>query len=47
MGLGLMICRTLVEANRGHIWRLDDTSRGTAFRFSLPVAPDAALPLVA
>ena len=49
MGLGLMICQTLVEANGGRIWRLDDIARGTAFRFCLPVAvaPDAALTLVA
>ncbi|MEO7383784.1 MAG: ATP-binding protein [Novosphingobium sp.] len=49
MGLGLMICRTLVEANGGRIWRLEDTATGTAFRFNLPIAiaPDHALPLVA
>jgi len=47
MGLGLTICQTLVEANGGRIWRLDDIAPGTAFGFSLPVAPDVALPLVA
>jgi len=49
MGLGLMICQTLVEANSGRIWRLDDIAPGTAFRFCLPVAvaSDDALPLVA
>ena len=49
MGLGLMICQTLAEANGGRLWRLDDNVPGTAFRFCLPVAiaPDYALPLVA
>jgi len=50
MGLGLMICRTLVEANDGRIWRLDEIAPGTAFRFCLPVADDTpkdALPMVA
>jgi len=49
MGLGLMICQTLVEANGGRIWRLDDIATGTAFRFCLPYAgtPVGALRLVA
>jgi two-component system sensor kinase FixL len=49
MGLGLMICQTLVEANGGRIWCLDDVAAGTAFRFCLPITttPDDALPLVA
>lgn len=49
MGLGLMICQILVEANGGRIWRLDDPAPGTAFRFSLPIAiaSDDKLPLVA
>ena len=36
MGLGLMICQTLVEANGGHIWHMPDVAGGTGFRFSLP-----------
>jgi len=49
MGLGLMICQNLVEANGGRIWRLDNITPGTAFRFCLPyaIAPVDALPLVA
>jgi len=47
MGLGLMICQTLVEANGGRIWRLADIPTGTAFRFCLPYAPVDALRLVA
>ncbi len=39
MGLGLMICQTLVEANGGRIWRLNDIQVGTGFRFCLPLAP--------
>jgi signal transduction histidine kinase len=38
MGLGLMICQTLVEANGGRIWRVENISPGTAFRFCLPIA---------
>jgi signal transduction histidine kinase len=49
MGLGLMICQTLVEANGGRIWRLENAVQGAAFRFCLPiaVAPSDSLPLVA
>jgi len=38
MGLGLMICQTLVEANGGHIWQIPDRAVGTGFRFSLPLS---------
>jgi signal transduction histidine kinase len=36
-GLGLTICRAIVEAHGGEIW-LADSSRGTRVRFSLPRA---------
>lgn len=36
MGLGLAICRALVEANDGRIWLVSSASHGTEVAFSLP-----------
>jgi PAS domain S-box-containing protein len=36
-GLGLRICRTIVEAHGGRIWATPATLHGTVFNFSLPV----------
>jgi signal transduction histidine kinase len=47
MGLGLMICQTLVEANGGHIAQMKAVTTGTGFRFSLPLAASARLPVAA
>ena len=42
MGLGLSICRSIVEAHRGRLWHEDQHGRGTIFHFTVPVAvPDA------
>jgi two-component system sensor kinase FixL len=38
MGLGLMICQTLAEANGGRIWYVKNLPRGTGFSFSIPFA---------
>jgi two-component system sensor kinase FixL len=38
MGLGLSICRTIVEAHGGRIWAEDRPGGGTVFRFTLRVA---------
>jgi two-component system sensor kinase FixL len=35
MGLGLSICRTIVEANGGRIWTEPRTGGGTEFHFTL------------
>ena len=35
MGLGLSICRTIVEANGGRIWMEPGTDGGTCFHFTL------------
>jgi two-component system sensor kinase FixL len=37
MGVGLSICRTIVEAHGGRIWTEPNTPRGAIFRFTLPV----------
>jgi signal transduction histidine kinase len=38
-GLGLTICRALVEQHRGRIWAESEPGRGSEFHFELPVAP--------
>ena len=36
MGVGLSICRTIVESHGGRIWTEPNRPRGTVFRFTLP-----------
>jgi two-component system sensor kinase FixL len=36
MGIGLSICRTIVEAHGGRIWFEPGARGGTAFHFTLP-----------
>jgi len=36
MGMGLSICRTIVEAHDGRIWVESEPGRGAVFHFSLP-----------
>jgi signal transduction histidine kinase len=39
MGMGLAICRTVVEAHCGKLWALNNTRHGATFYFTLPAAP--------
>ena len=36
MGVGLSICRTIIESHGGRIWTEPNAPNGTIFRFSLP-----------
>lgn len=38
LGIGLSICRTIIEAHDGRLWAEAGESGGTVFRFRLPVA---------
>ncbi|MGZ5171081.1 MAG: sensor histidine kinase, partial [Burkholderiales bacterium] len=35
MGMGLSICRAIIEAHDGRLWFVPNTPRGTVFRFTL------------
>ena len=37
LGLGLSVCRTIIEAHRGRLWATNNPDRGATFHFTLPV----------
>jgi signal transduction histidine kinase len=40
MGMGLSICRSIIEAHEGRLWVTADKGRGAIFHFTVPVDPD-------
>ena len=39
LGMGLNICRTIIESHHGRLWAVSNPDGGTIFRFTLPCAP--------
>jgi PAS domain S-box-containing protein len=37
MGMGLAICRSIIEAHQGRIWATRNEDQGTTFNFTLPI----------
>jgi two-component system sensor kinase FixL len=43
MGLGLSICRTIINAHQGEIWATNNSDHGATFHFTLPIVTSDAL----
>jgi len=43
MGMGLNICRGIIESHGGRLWLDADPSGGAVFHFNIPVAPETPL----
>src|SRR5712672_1375215 len=42
MGMGLSICRSIIEAHGGRLWASPNPPHGSVFRFTLPVMVDSS-----
>jgi signal transduction histidine kinase len=42
MGMGLAVCRSIIEAHHGRLWGSPGEGAGTTFSFTLPVQPSVA-----
>jgi two-component system sensor kinase FixL len=40
MGIGLSVCRTIIEAHGGSLWMEPNPAGGSAFRFTVPTDSD-------
>ena len=42
LGLGLSICRSIIDAHGGRLWATANSPRGAVFQFTVPIHPDIA-----
>jgi PAS domain S-box-containing protein len=42
LGMGLSVCRSIIEAHRGRLWATANVTHGTVFQFTVPAQPDTA-----
>jgi signal transduction histidine kinase len=42
LGMGLSICRSIIEAHGGRLWATANVPQGAVFQFTVPAHPDSA-----